>query len=73
MHQAECLGKLPEHLRNTLLPQLPKPDGGHRLIGLLPDALRVYNKARQPQQDRWDAGHKRHSEYASAGRSTEQA
>jgi hypothetical protein len=52
MHQAECLGKLPEHLRNTLLPQLPKPDGGHRLIGLLPDALRVYNKARKPQQDR---------------------
>ena len=26
MDQAERLGKLPQHLRNTILPELPKPD-----------------------------------------------
>eukprot|EP00959_Pyramimonas_sp_CCMP1952_P148989 3117250-Pyramimonas_sp.AAC.1 len=39
------------------MPRLPKPEGGHRLIGLLPDLLRVYNRCH----------------YVVAGRSSEQA
>ncbi|CAK0851970.1 unnamed protein product [Prorocentrum cordatum] len=73
MDQAERIWRLPQHLRNTILPQLPKPDGGHRLIGLKPDALRVYNGAHKYQQDRWNQQHKRDYEYARAGKSTEQA
>ena len=51
MDQAERSGKSPQHTRNTALPQLPKPRGGRRLIGLLPDALRVYNRARKQEKD----------------------
>ena len=40
---------------------------------MLPDALRVYDKARKSQHDLGNAQNRRSYEYASAGKSTEQA
>ena len=39
-------------MRNAVMPQLPKPEGGHGLTGPLPDALRVQNRARTYIQDK---------------------
>ena len=38
----------------VLIVLLPKPDGGRRLIGLFPAAMRIWMRARAPALRKWD-------------------
>eukprot|EP00959_Pyramimonas_sp_CCMP1952_P405876 8506294-Pyramimonas_sp.AAC.1 len=73
MHKAETIGELPPQLTYNTMPRLPKPVGGHRLIGLLPDLLRAYNKCHKADQQEWLNKKVKDYHYAVAGRSSEQA
>eukprot|EP00959_Pyramimonas_sp_CCMP1952_P349117 7314885-Pyramimonas_sp.AAC.1 len=73
MQKAEIIGELPPQLTNNVMPRLPKPEGGHRLIGLLPGLLRVHNRCHTQDQQDWLNNNVKSYHYAVAGRCSEPA
>ena len=61
---AEVLGKWPDALGVVLVVLLPKADGGHRPIGLLPSLVRLWMRIRLPVAQAWQAAHERPFFYA---------
>eukprot|EP00959_Pyramimonas_sp_CCMP1952_P419175 8780393-Pyramimonas_sp.AAC.1 len=60
-------------MKNAVLPRPPKPEGGHRLIGLMAGALRVYNRCRRHVQRGWLQEYARPYHCATSGQSSERA
>eukprot|EP00959_Pyramimonas_sp_CCMP1952_P449149 9404740-Pyramimonas_sp.AAC.1 len=73
MKVAEALGEPPPQIPTAIMPRLPRPESGHRLIGPLADTLRIHNKChKRSQYERLGANVKSHH-YAVARRSPGQA
>ena len=58
-HSIECTGTLPAQLGRLAIVFIPKPDGGHRPIGLLDGVLRVLDLCRRPLVRAWANTHER--------------
>eukprot|EP00959_Pyramimonas_sp_CCMP1952_P243657 5092930-Pyramimonas_sp.AAC.1 len=67
MAVAERLVDVPSQMKSTVLPRIPMPEGGRRLIGLMTDTLRVYNGCRRHVQRGWLQEYARPYHYATAG------
>ncbi len=57
LEAVETSSRWPTQTAVVTTPMLPKPKGGHRLIGKLAALYRVWSKARRPVADRWEAAH----------------
>eukprot|EP00959_Pyramimonas_sp_CCMP1952_P449246 9406617-Pyramimonas_sp.AAC.1 len=48
---------LPDSRLQTRLVRLAKPNGGHRLIGLINTLVRIWGRLRRPLSKRWELQH----------------
>eukprot|EP00959_Pyramimonas_sp_CCMP1952_P349222 7316832-Pyramimonas_sp.AAC.1 len=71
MEAAERIIEVPAQMTNAVLPRLPNPEGGRRLIGLMTDALRVHNRRRRHVPHGWLQEHSRPYRYARADSNSE--
>ena len=67
MGHMERLGAVPVEL--VLLVMLGKPEGGHRLIGLLTGVVRLWGRARREVAREWERAHDRDYFWAKSGSS----
>ncbi len=69
----ERLGKLPEQLRFTVMPMIPKARGGHRAIASLVSLYRLWSRLRRDESRRWEAANDRPYLAAGKGRGPQDA
>ncbi len=55
----ERSSRWPSQVTLVTTPMIDKPRGGHRLVGKLAAAYRVWSKARRPHAEEWEARHDR--------------
>ena len=67
----ECLGHIPVPIDLTVMVGLLKPEGGHRLIGLLAGPIRWWGRARRRVADAWEQAWRRPYFVAAKGFSAE--
>ncbi len=63
----EMVSRWPSQVGIVTTPMLPKPTGGHRLIGKLSGLYRLWAKARRPHAVAWEEAHDRPYFAATAG------
>ncbi len=63
----EATSRWPSQLGVVTTPMLPKPKGGHRLIGKLTGLYRLWAKARRPHAEAWESANDRPYLAAAAG------
>ncbi len=61
-------GRWPEGVAVVIIALLPKPDGGHRPIGLFPLLVRVWARLRKTAAQSWEKDHERTFFYAGAAK-----
>ena len=71
--EAERTGQWPDCVGWVTIVMLPKPDGGHRPIGLFPTPIRIWMRLRREQAHQWEVDHNDELFYASAGRGADVA
>jgi hypothetical protein len=55
IEHAEKVGEWPEEMGITVIVLLPKSDGGHRPIGLLPGPVRIWMRCRREVMLKWES------------------
>ena len=65
---AEELGRWPSGVAVVIVALLPKPDGGHRPIGLFPTLVRIWARLRKELSRQWERDHERPYFFAGAGK-----
>ena len=66
--KCEREGRWPVGVGVVVVVLLPKPDGGLRPIGLIPNAPRIWMRMRRPEAKRWETKCDRSHLYAGSGR-----
>ena len=62
-----------DSMMHLLMAAVPKPTGGHRLIGILPTLLRVWGRVRRPLADQWEAATPHPACWGCKGKATSEA
>ncbi len=71
--KVERLGRWPEQLMLVLMHLIPKSDGGRRPIGIIPSAIRIWEKLRTQDVQPWRDANDRTYNWATRGKSSESA
>ena len=59
LHNLEEGADFPQGQETTLYYQMQKPSGGLRGIGLLPELVRIWERARKPVAEQWQASNRK--------------
>ena len=73
LNYLERRGSWPSELSTSLIHLIPKPSGGRRPIGVLPTLVRVWERIRKCEVQKWSNATRRHYDWATQGRSAEAA
>ena len=73
LNYLERRGSWPSELSTSLIHLIPKPSGGRRPIGVLPTLVRVWERIRKCEVQKWSNATRRHYDWATKGRSAEAA
>ena len=73
LNHLEREGSWPAEVSTALVHLIPKPSGGRRPIGVLPTLVRIWERIRKREVQKWAGATRRHYDWATQGRSAEAA
>ena len=73
LNSVEESGTWPSMVATALVHLIPKPGGGRRPIGILPTIVRIWERCRKAEVQRWMRQNRRSFDWATQGRSAETA
>ena len=73
LNHLERRGSWPSETATSLIHLIPKPSGGRRPIGVLPTLVRIWERIRKCEVQKWTSATRRHYDWATQGRSAEAA